>query len=336
MRRLLAGGLTLFLLSACGDRDGKSGLAKQSPLYRFATGLAVKMPSLDPQRNQPLATCRFFTVRVDSFILEAHNELGRGLFSWAGMDSARLLQTVTAQLDKVVERKLLLRHAQLLQIKVAKAELDTILLRLVRQNGGKQAFRRRLAQDGLTVHQLKLRLAQDLVLKKQAEQIKNQPVQIEEQALRALYEQERMAAFRHILVINRAESDSSRKRQLEELEYQIKLFVDFAKLARKYSDDSQSGKNGGLYQNVPRGHLPPLLDEVVFTAPLGVVQHVWDEKADHFVLVIHREKETRPFDQVRGELERQWAEGKKQKQYREFLDSLKRDAQIHLIHQSPQ
>jgi len=185
------------------------------------------------------------------------------------------------------------------------------------------------------VRQLRLRLAQDLVLKKQAEQIKNQPVQIEEQELRALYEQERMATFRHILVINRAESDSSRKGQLEELEYQIKSFVDFAKLARKFSDDSQSGKNGGLYQNVPRGHLPPLLDEIVFTAPLGVVQHVWDEKADHFVLVISREKEMRPFDQVRAELERQRVGEKRQKQYKEFLDALKRDAHIQMTHQSP-
>ena len=290
MRRFQAGGLALLLLIACGDHDGKSGLAKQSPLYRFATGLAGKVPSLDPQRNQTLATCRYFTVRVDSFLLEAHNELGKGLFSWAGMDTARLEQAVSAQLDKVVERKLLLRHARLLPVKVAKAELDTALQRLVRQNGGKQTFRRRLAQDGLTVRQLKLRLAQDLVLKKQAEQVKNQPVPIEENELLALYEQERIATFRHILVINRAISDSSRKSQLEELEYQIKSFVDFAKLARKYSDDSQSGKNGGLYQNVPRGHLPPLLDEIVFTAPLGVVQHVHDEKADHFVLVISREK----------------------------------------------
>lgn len=325
----------LLLLFACGDHDGKSGLAKQSPLYRFATGLAGKMPSLDPQRNQALATCRFFTIRVDSFLLEAHNELGKGLFSWAGMDTARLEQAVSAQLDRVVERKLLLRHARLLPVKVAKAELDTALQRLVRQNGGKQAFRRRLAQDGLTVRQLRLRLAQDLVLKKQAEQIKNQPVQIEEQELRALYEQERMATFRHILVINRAESDSSRKSQLEELEYQIKSFVDFAKLARKFSDDSQSGKNGGLYQNVPRGHLPPLLDEIVFTAPLGVVQHVWDEKADHFVLVISREKEMRPFDQVRAELEQQLTEQKKEKRSREFIHLLKQEAQLQMFWRPP-
>ncbi len=335
MRRFQAGGLALLLLIACGDHDGKSGLAKQSPLYRFATGLAGKVPSLDPQRNQTLATCRYFTVRVDSFLLEAHNELGKGLFSWAGMDTARLEQAVSAQLDKVVERKLLLRHARLLPVKVAKAELDTALQRLVRQNGGKQTFRRRLAQDGLTVRQLKLRLAQDLVLKKQAEQVKNQPVPIEENELLALYEQERIATFRHILVINRAISDSSRKSQLEELEYQIKSFVDFAKLARKYSDDSQSGKNGGLYQNVPRGHLPPLLDEIVFTAPLGVVQHVHDEKADHFVLVISREKETRPYEQVRGELEQQWVGGKKQKQYKEFLDSLRQDAQLRLTPRTP-
>ena len=205
MRELIAGWLTLLLLFACGDRVNKSVLAKQSPLYRFATELAGKIPSLDPQRNQTLATCRFFTVRVDSFLLEAHNELGKGLFSWAGMDTARLRQTVSAQLSKVVERKLLLRHARLLPVKVTKAELDTALQRLVRQNGGKQAFRRRLAQDGLTVRQLQLRLAQDLVLKKQAEQVKNQPVQIEERELRALYEQERTATFRHLLVINRAE-----------------------------------------------------------------------------------------------------------------------------------
>ena len=72
-----------------------------------------------------------------------------------------------------------------------------------------------------------------------------------------------LAAARHILV------DSHEA--CEELKSEIEGGADFAELAKRHST-CPSGKSGGALGEFGRGAMVKEFDEVVFSAPVGVVQ----------------------------------------------------------------
>lgn len=88
------------------------------------------------------------------------------------------------------------------------------------------------------------------------------------------------AAARHILVGSEAEC--------LDLKRQIEGGADFAVLARKHSK-CPSGSQGGALGTFGRGQMVREFDEVVFSAPVGVIQGpVKTQFGFHLVEVTHR------------------------------------------------
>jgi parvulin-like peptidyl-prolyl isomerase len=331
MGRRLVAPVVLFLLISCGRQDSLSGFKKGSRLYQFATVLAGKVPVMDPDKNQTLATCRYFSVKVDSFLIELVNESGKNVFDWAGLDAAQTEKTIKNNVRRMVERKLLLRAARSVNIGITPVELDTAMQRLYRQNGSRKVFQHRLLNDGLTLEQVKQTLTKEMVLHKLFQKIETTELQVDEQEVRDLYNQDKTVTFRHILLVRHGESDSAWALRLKNLNTKIAAFMDFAKLAKQYSDDPHTRKSGGLYESIHRDYLPSALDKVVFSAPIGTVQHIATAEGDHFLLVIRRDKEARPFTQVRPELEANLIRQKKQDRIMNFKERLFQKAQIEII-----
>lgn len=88
------------------------------------------------------------------------------------------------------------------------------------------------------------------------------------------------AAASHILVDTEARA--------QELKAEIEGGADFAQLAQKYSS-CPSSQQGGALGTFGRGQMVPEFDEVVFSAPVGVVQGpVQTQFGYHLVLVTER------------------------------------------------
>lgn len=88
------------------------------------------------------------------------------------------------------------------------------------------------------------------------------------------------AAARHILVSSEA--------QCNELKQQIAQGADFAALARRHSA-CPSGRDGGALGTFSPGQMVKEFDQVVFSAPVGVVQGpVKTQFGFHLVEVTHR------------------------------------------------
>ena len=88
------------------------------------------------------------------------------------------------------------------------------------------------------------------------------------------------AAARHILVSTEA--------QCNDLKQQIADGADFAELAKQYSS-CPSGRDGGALGTFSLGQMVREFDQVVFSAPVGVVQGpVKTQFGFHLVEVTHR------------------------------------------------
>ena len=88
------------------------------------------------------------------------------------------------------------------------------------------------------------------------------------------------AAARHILVSTEA--------QCNDLKQQIADGADFAELAKQYSS-CPSGRDGGALGTFSPGQMVREFDQVVFSAPVGVVQGpVKTQFGFHLVEVTHR------------------------------------------------
>ena len=76
----------------------------------------------------------------------------------------------------------------------------------------------------------------------------------------------------------------------------------FEEQAKLESDDTGSGENGGDLGTFGQGQMVPEFDDVVFKAPLGqVTEPIKTAFGYHLILV--EERQSKPFEEARGEIE---------------------------------
>ena len=78
----------------------------------------------------------------------------------------------------------------------------------------------------------------------------------------------------HILLRTEGKDDAAVKAKAEDLLKQAKSGADFAELARKYSEDEGSAKNGGDLDYFGKGKMVPEFDQVAFTMEPGQVSEL--------------------------------------------------------------
>ncbi|HEY8130274.1 MAG TPA: peptidylprolyl isomerase [Thermoanaerobaculia bacterium] len=92
----------------------------------------------------------------------------------------------------------------------------------------------------------------------------------------------------------------------------------FEDVAKKESDDAESGKNGGELGTFGRGQMVPEFEEAAFTAKVGDVTPVVKTQFGYHIIRVDEHAST-PFEQVKATLEKNM----KQKKLRDTLDAMK-------------
>lgn len=328
MKKVFLTLLIMILALSCGRSDRPSALAKGSPLYQFATELADKWPIFNPDKNSVLAECKYFTIRVDSFLLEMHAVAGKSMFDMKALPVDQIRQTVSVNVERMAERRLLQLAAHRQGIFITAAEVDSAMQRLYRQNGGARVFMDKLQNDGLNVELIRNSIDEEMTIRRLLNTLSAQDPVVTEEEVQALYQQEKTATFQHILLVNTGVPDSVFKARQQKLEDAIAGGEEFGGLARAFSDDPHSRRKGGLYQDIPHGYWPQKLDDLIFSAPLLQVQEIATDQGKHYIKVLGRDKEKRPLEQVRSSLEEEARQLKRKNQRQEYVQRLKSEAQL--------
>lgn len=135
--------------------------------------------------------------------------------------------------------------------------------------------------------------------------------------------------LRMIMIPARESDQAAQKAMAEEILGKLVNGAEFERMAQIYSEDSTRDL-GGDWGWVERGTLAAPLEKVAFNLPPGRVSNIIDLAGNYYILKVEDKHggETRPFAQVREEIEKRLLQEESIKKQEQWLASLREKAYI--------
>jgi parvulin-like peptidyl-prolyl isomerase len=215
--------------------------------------------------------------------------------------------------------------AEELDVTVTDADVDKRLDELKEQffQGDEKKYQDELEAQGLTEEQVRSDLRTRLLSEKVFEKVTNQ-VEVSDEDVQKYYD-DNAAQFetpasrevRHILVKNKARAD--------ELHAQLEGGADFARLARQFSQDPASKKDGGKFEAQQGATVAPF-DKVAFDLDTGELSEpVKTQFGWHIIEAVGdvQEKSTQDLSEVEEQIRSTLLEEKKNTRINEWIEELR-------------
>jgi parvulin-like peptidyl-prolyl isomerase len=336
--------LTIVLLSTlvaagCAPKAEKATLKEGTPAYALAMDLAAIMPALGPDKTTVIAEAKGIAVTAAEVLQTMRDNMGNRVDQLKTLDAGRLKEIFERGATQIVERKLLLAAAKDAKTVVTPSELDQALQSEYGRAGGEEAFLKALAGAEVSLDHVKASINDTLVINKLLGGIADKGTSLSEEDLRKAYSEEtvgdKTATVRHILVMTQGKTEAEKaeaRTKIEGLLARAKAGEDFAELAKRYSEDPGSKDTGGLYEDFGRGIMVKPFEDAAFSVPVGEISDVVETAYGYHILqIVDRKKETRPFEEVRGELESRLSEERQGSVIEDYVQGLKDKANFKLI-----
>ena len=244
-------------------------------------------------------------------------------------------------LDQLIGYRLLLQESLLRRISVPETEVDAGIAELRAQFPSEEAFAEMLELRQMTLAMLRAdarqRLQVDAMLESElATRTTVTPEQVAEfyeSNLSEFQQGERVRAS-HILIGFPENADDAAKEQARAraLGVLIELNVgkDFAALAKQFSDDPDSGPNGGNLGYFERGQMVGPFEEVAFSlAPAQTSDLVESPFGYHIIRVVDRQApRTIPLAEARPQVRQFLEDQNRELQTRAFVEVLKAKSKV--------
>jgi parvulin-like peptidyl-prolyl isomerase len=236
-------------------------------------------------------------------------------------------------------------RADRLGLSVSADELKDAMTRLKEQYGIKTdaEFDESLRKSGMTRTDMEARLHDTILMNKVFGRELRQRDELSDKELRERYDREKeryrlpeRARLREIIVIkpdDPSKVEAARQRA-NALAAEART-GDFAKLATTSSDSGTKSKGGDLGE-VARGELLPDLDKAVFNATAGSVIGPIETKSGWHILKVENRlpSEVPAFESVKDRLRKDASEDTWQRDYKAYIDRLRKDAFIQINEQN--
>lgn len=278
-------------------------LKKGSPAYTLAKEIAVKLPYLDPDKNNALLATKKFNVTSGEVFEEIVSVYGKESEQMKNMgpDQIKLMLEQAAQ--SLAEKRILLVKAKKMKINVTQAQADSLINEAANQQGGRSQFEESYKQRGIGMDVV-LSMARDqLTIDRYFYKHFEKEMQVTEDEIQKAYSEGGTATVRHILLLTQGKNEDEKKALYQKMEIilgRIQKGEDISKLARLYSEDPGSKQEGGLVKNFKRGDMQPAFDDAAFSVPIGGTSGIFETVYGFHVLkVVKRDKDARPLDSVR-------------------------------------
>jgi parvulin-like peptidyl-prolyl isomerase len=337
--------LTVILLSAlvaagCAPKAEKVALQEGTPAYALAQELAKIMPALGPDKTTVITEAKGIAVTAADVLQTMRDNMGNRSDQLKTADAGKLKEIFERGATQIAERKLLLAAAKVAKTAVPPAELDQALQSEYARAGGEEGFLKALEGAGVSIDYVKKSVGETLLINKFLSGIAEKGQTVTEEDLRKAYKEEtaagdKTASVRHILLLTQGKTEAEKAEALKKIEgilARAKAGEDFAELAKQYSEDPGSKDNGGLYEDFGRGQMVKPFEDAAFSVPVGEISGVVETAYGYHILkVVDRKKETRPFEEVRAELEARLKQAKQGTAVQDYVEGLKTKAKFKLI-----
>jgi len=331
--------LSTLLVSGCAPKAEKVALKEGTPAYTLAKELAAVMPALGPDKVTVLVEAKGLAITAAEVIQAIQDNLGARTAQLKSVDAGQLKSIIEQGATQLAERKILLAAAARAKAVVPAEELDTAMQAQYAQAGGEPGFLEALKGAGISIDHVKKSVQETLVINKYLEGVAEAGAKISEEDIRKSYQEEtagdKTASVRHILLLTQGKTEAEKaeaRKKIDDLLARAKAGEDFEAMAKQYSEDPGVKENNGLYEDFPRGQMVKPFEEAAFSVPVGQFSGVVEtDYGYHILQVVDRKKETRPFEEVRSEIESRLKDGKQGTAVEDHIKSLKDKAGIKLI-----
>ncbi len=325
----------LIGLCGCSKKGDDAGLGKDSPAFLLAQELTPVLPALDPAKTVSLVVSRNFKITTVEVIQFLQTSLGNRIQELKALDAQQLKDVVERSAVQMAERKLLINAANDAKTVVPPEELDAALNYQYSRAGGQEAFQKALSDNGLNLEKFKENIRIDLVIQNYLSVLLDREIAVTDEEIFAVYEQDKTATARHILFLTEGKTESEKAEILKRTEALLTRALsgeDFAGLAKEFTEDPGSKDSGGLYENFSREKMVKPFSDAAFSVPIGEISDVVEtEYGYHIIKVLSREKESRPFEEVRSEIEEKIKQDRKSGTFEKHLMDLKQKNGFEII-----
>ena len=297
--------ITLFLFSCTKKEEGLQ-LEKNSPEFNFAKKLSSKLPVLDPEKNKVLVETSRFEITTGNVFDALFRNFSGELDKLSEVDSTRIKKIFNENAALLAEKKMIITAAIDDGFEVSEAELDSVMQRQYTKAGGKEKFESYILSKNIELDYIYNDYKNSLLIQKFLTSMVKDSVKISEDEIKEKMMQIRSVTVRHIL-LKTIDLDQKKKKQqkdkLANILEQAKKGESFSKLAKQYSDDTGSAKNGGLIKNIKPGDMVQPFDNFAFSLAIGEISEIFETPFGYHILtVIDRKKEDRPAAEIEKEL----------------------------------
>jgi peptidyl-prolyl cis-trans isomerase C len=252
-------------------------------------------------------------------------------------------QVYRGVLDELIAMRLLKQEVARRQVSATDAEMAEAMKQMRGQFDTETAFKQALTAQRMTVEQLREETRTQVLVSKMLQQEVGSQIAVKPADISGFYEknpdkfQQPEAVHASHVLITVAEGaapavKAAARAKAEDVLKQARAGVDFAKLARTYSDDG-SKQRGGDLGFFPKGQMVPAFEAAAFAlAPNQISDIVESPFGFHVIKVIEkRPAQSVPFAQVAPRIEQYLRQEQQQEKTKAFVDQLRAKGRVEVL-----
>jgi peptidyl-prolyl cis-trans isomerase C len=229
-------------------------------------------------------------------------------------------------------------------VNVPDADIEARIGNIRQQFPTEDAFKQALAQQHLSVDQIKADARQDMAVSKLIEDEISPKIAVKPEEVQTFYQQnpqyfqqgEQVRAS-HILIQVPKDADAATKAtaraKAESLLKQVKAGKDFAALAKENSQDPGSAAQGGDLGFFAKGQMVGPFNDVAFALKPGTVSDIVETDFGYHIIKVAEKKPGRtvPLDEAKQQIEQHLQDQNRQKQTEAFVNGLKAKSKVEIF-----
>jgi parvulin-like peptidyl-prolyl isomerase len=236
--------------------------------------------------------------------------------------------------DRMIDQALMAQESQRRDYKIDPEELKLGMKKWISENGGKKAFSKGKHPVIKTQEDLEKEIINQIQFNRLLEEISDCDAVTEGEAKKYydarpdLFESEVLLTASHILKMAKTEDEQGiAEAKIIDLRKRVLDGEDFVELVRAESDDAQ---NDGHLGTFGKGRMVEPFEKAVFELkPEEISDPVQTQFGWHLIKLHDRkEPEITPFEEVKDKISEYLGERRKDSVFDEFLDQLKKNAEI--------
>jgi peptidyl-prolyl cis-trans isomerase C len=247
-------------------------------------------------------------------------------------------------LDQMIGYKLLVQESKARKVDVPDADVEARIVTLKQQFPTEDAFKQALAQQHVTVDEIRADARQSMAISKLVDDEIAAKVSVTPGDVQTFYQQnpqnfkesEKVHAS-HILISAPKDADAATKAKArakaEAILKDLKSGKDFATLAKQNSEDPGSAANGGDLGFFQQGQMVPQFNDVAFSLKPGALSNIVEtDFGYHIIKVLEKQPgRTVPLDEAKPRIEQYLEAQNREKQTTAFVNGLRARGKVQVF-----